>query len=104
MNGQTDLPQQQIDRLLDVYMSGFTAGMTTMMVSRLEAAQGDAPLSDEAIKTVTAAATVYSAGIIDDPALRHELAGDLAQLWAGKTDLDFRVMNVTLGGQGGGQG
>ncbi len=104
MTDQTELPKEQLDRLLDIYMSGFTAGMTTMLVSRLEAAQRDAPLSESAIETVVAAATVYASGILDDPAVRHELTADLAKIWATGTANEFRVMTLTLGVQGGGQG
>lgn len=101
MTGNDELTQEQTDRLLSVFMSGFASGISTIMASRLGSAVRDAPLSAEATASILATAQVFAASIVEDPAVRHELGEDLAKLWTDGTTNSVKVMTAHLGTPGG---
>lgn len=97
MTDHTELDQEQTDRLVSVFMSGFASGLSTMMASRLDSSTRDAPLSAEATETVMATAQVFAAAILDDPAVRLEIGQDVARMWVDGTHSEPRTLTAHLG-------
>lgn len=90
------LPQEQVDTLVSIFMSGFVSGITTLV------ARGGTLTPDLAHHLALGMADL----VMTDPAFRLELGTDLTRFWTdpGFKESPLRVFNayVTMPRNGGG--